>query len=132
MWWVRWTNLVCGVLLGVGALGFFILGPYDLPEFSRQVGDTWLDQFWHWVSQSWVGFVWALLSALCFANTRWANNTDRLNLRALANLAAVLFLGLLLVRGSADPAEPLVLVFLALGPLVALAGAWRQSQVQPR
>ena len=114
---VRWTNLICGALLVVAALGFVVFVPGDLADYAREPEDVWLGGFW-------VGSL-GLLAALCFANAWRSNSQPRFGWRTLANLAAVIALAVPLVLGRDDAAVPPLLVLCALGPFVALVGAWR-------
>ena len=119
---VRWTNLICGALLVVAALGFLIFLPDNVPDYAREPEDVWLGGLW-------VGLL-GLLAALCFVNARRSNERPQVGWLTLANLVAVLALITLLVLGRDDPAVPPLLALCALGPVAALVGAWRQSQVQ--
>ena len=119
---VRWTNLICGALLVVAALGFLIFFPDNLADYAREPEDVWLNGFW-------VGLL-GLFAALCFTNAWPSNSPPRFGWRTLANLAAVLALAVLLVLGLDDAALPPLLALCALGPVAALVGAWRHPHVQ--
>jgi CHASE2 domain-containing sensor protein len=120
---VRWTNLICGALLVIAALGFVVFVPSNLADYAREPEDVWLGGIW-------IGSL-GLLAALCFANAWRSNRPPRFGWRIFANLVAVIALAVLLVLGRDDPAVPPLLALCALGPVVALVGAWRHSRVQP-
>jgi hypothetical protein len=114
---VRRTNLVCGAVLVLVALGFVIYLPGNLADYAREPEDVWLSAFW-------LGLI-GLLAALCFTNARRSNRPARFDWRTLANLVAVTSLAVLFVIGRDDPAGLLLLALCALGPLAALVGTWR-------
>jgi hypothetical protein len=118
---VRWANLICGALLVIAALGFLVFVPGNLADYTREPEDVWLGGVW-------VGLL-GLLAALCFANAWRPNRPPRFGWRTFANLVAVIALAVLLVLGRDDPAIPPLLALCALGPVVALVGAWRHSRV---
>jgi peptidoglycan/LPS O-acetylase OafA/YrhL len=119
---VRWTNLICGALLVLAALGFLTFLPDSVANYSREPEDLWL-------SGLWIGLL-GLLAGLCFVNAWRSNGRPRVGWRLLANLVAVFGLATLFILGRDDPTVPPLLALAALGPVVALVGAWRQSQVQ--
>jgi hypothetical protein len=119
---VRWTNVICGGLLVIAALAFVVFVPGNISNFAGEPEDVWLGGFW-------IGSL-GLLAALCFANAWRANGTPRFGWRISANVVAIAVLAVLLVFGRNDPAVPPLLALCALGPIVALVGAWRGSRVQ--
>jgi CHASE2 domain-containing sensor protein len=119
---VRWTNLICGGLLSVAALGFLLLLPGSIADIAQEPEDVWLGGFW-------IALL-GLLTALCFANAWRSNEPPQVGWRMVANFVTVIALAALLVLGANDPAVPPLLVLCALGPVAALLGAWRQSRVQ--
>jgi len=119
---VRWTNLICGALLLIAALGFLAFVPGNLADYVREPEDVWLGGFW-------VGLL-GLLAALCFTNAWRSKSAFRFGWLTLANLVAVLALALLLLLGRDDPAVPPLLALCSLGPVAALVGAWRHLRVQ--
>jgi hypothetical protein len=118
---VRWTNLICGAALVIAAVGFLVFLPDNVSEYAREPEDVWLSGFW-------VGLL-GLLAALCFANARQSSRPEGFSWRTLANFVAFIALAGLFVIGRDDPALPPLLALCALGPLAALVGAWRHSQV---
>src|SRR5690349_379508 len=109
---VRWTNLMCGALLIIVALGFLLFLPDDLADYAREPEDVWLGSFW-------IGLL-GLLAALCFANAWRSNARAHAGWLWFANLGVIIALSVLLVLGRADPAVPPLLALCALGPFVAL------------
>lgn len=121
---VRWTNLICGVLLIIAAIGFFIFLPDSVADYAREPEDVWLGGLW-------VALL-VLLATLCFVNAWRSNGRPQVGRLTLANLATVIALIVLLVLGRDDPTVAPLLALCASGPLAALVGAWRQLRVTQR
>jgi CHASE2 domain-containing sensor protein len=119
---VRWTNLIGGALLVIGALGFLTFLPGNIADYAREPEDVWLGGLWTGL--------FGLLAALCFVNAWRSNGRPPAGWLALANLVAVIALAMLLVFGRDDPTVPPLLALCALGPVAALLRAWRQSRIQ--
>jgi hypothetical protein len=119
---MRWTNIICGALLVVAALGFIIFLPDNVADYAREPEDVWLGVFW-------IGLL-GLLATLCFANAWRTNEQPLAGWLVSANLVVVTLLAMLLVVGRDDPAVLPLLALCALGPVVALVGAWRHRRVQ--
>jgi hypothetical protein len=117
---VRWTNVICGALLVVAALGFLIFLPDNVADYAREPEDVWLGGFW-------IGSL-GLLAALCFANAWRSNRPPQVGWRTYANLVAAIALAALLVFGRDDATVPPLVALCALGPVTALVGAWLQSR----
>lgn len=118
---LRVTNLICGALLLVPALGFLLYLPGQLADYAREPEDVWLSYFW-------IG-VLGLIAALCFVNA-W--RLPRSGWLAVANLAAVVTLATLLVFGHDDFLAALLLATSLLGPVSVLIGALHHARTKSR
>jgi O-antigen/teichoic acid export membrane protein len=120
---VRWTNLICGWLIILVALGFLIFLPGAVTDYEREPEDVWIRLSWLALS--------GLISALCFLNARSA----RAGAVGGASWGLVWANGIfvagaiILLIADDDPALLLLLIPFVLGPAVALAWGLHRPKI---
>ena len=120
---VRWTNLICGWLIILVALGFLIFIPGNVADYEREPEDFWLGLYW--IGSS------VLIAALCLVNSRYAGarTLGRGNRWRILCNAVVVAAAIILAIADGDPALLLLLIPFVLGPAVALVWAFQRPKM---
>lgn len=112
MTWVRWPNLICGLVAGLFALISLAMLLASIGRYGEETEDAWL-------AGMWLGFL-GPISALCLWNAARSADAAGLGWRTVANLLAVCALAAIMIIGQRDLAVLLIAAPFSLGPLTGL------------
>lgn len=120
---VRWTNLICGWLIILFAVGFLVFLPWAVADYDREPEDVWIGLSWIALS----GFI----ATLCFVNARDSRTGGAVGARwwLIVSNAGVLAGAIILLMAGNNPVLLPLLIPFVLGPAVALAWELQRPKI---